>query len=277
MGWIEVLKAHRPNFNARVVFDACCQGISDPERRSRILQNAEKIEIAAVDYFVAGEAGTIHALVAKNYEPLDPASKEDFVWLYEQRLVNSKAGRPYYDQILYANRGGRCSLCNVREVANLDHHLPKDLHPVFAVTPDNLLPACDRCNKIKLSSVTPVLNTYFDDLGEGEWLKATIPSKGNIDFHVDPQSSWSSVITKRAFNHFNLFRLRRLYIYEAQRQLTGTRHLMKKLAIRGQPALEDHLQATAESWKSSEPNSWEAALYAALARSDSFSSGFLSE
>lgn len=269
-----MLKAARPTFSAQEVFEACCRGITDPDRKQRLASLAYKVDAAAADYVAAGMAGNIHQIDPSTYEPLVPATGADFVWLYENRLVRGRESRRYYDQLMFGNRGGRCSLCNVSPVAALDHHLPKKPHAVFAVTPDNLLPACDRCNKIKLSSLSPILNIYFDDLGQDAWLRAEILESGVVDFFVEPQKAWSEATTERALNHFELFRLRELYVYEAQREMTGTRHFMKNLFDRnGEAALRANLAETAKSWEDGEPNSWQAALYAGLQKSNWFCSG----
>lgn len=163
----------RPAMHVRDVFMACCHTIQDQDRKDRLIPNSEAVERASSDYSVAGENGRIHAFDAKNYTPLGTATTADFEWLYKQRLVNSREGRKYYRQLRDGNNE-RYALCNVRDATTLDHHLPKSAFPVLAVTPDNLLPACDACNHIKLADTTPTLNTYFDDLGPGKWLRATI-------------------------------------------------------------------------------------------------------
>jgi len=262
--------------SAREVFETCCESIQDALRKGTLSPNASKVELAAHDYSVAGEAGTIQNLDAAAYEPLGSATVADFVWLYDQRLVGSKPGRAYYELLRDANKNGRCALCNVRRAWTLDHHLPKVQYPVFAVTPDNLLPACYDCNKIKLDNQTPTLNTYFDDLGPGPWLKVeVIPADPWIpEFSLQVQATWSPELTARAQAHFDLFGLQKFYAYQANRQVAGIRHFLEELlASQGMAGVRKHLDGTAESWQISEPNSWEAALYAALAASDWFCSG----
>jgi hypothetical protein len=271
-----LLPVTKPNFSAREVFEACCDGISDPGRKQRLTPNAAKVELAAGDYSTAGLAGTINNLQAATYEPLGSATTADFVWLYDTRLVGSPRGRMYYELLRDANRNGRCALCNVRPVSTLDHHLPKRKHPVFAVTPDNLLPACGDCNKTKLEKQIPILNAYFDDLGPGPWLRvAIVPTNPWVpEFSLQVQATWSSDLAARAEAHFDLFGLQEFYAFQASRQISGIRQLLGQLfAAQGVGGVQKHLYDTAQSWQLSEPNSWEAALYGALAASEWFCAG----
>lgn len=274
-----MLVTPRAAFTAQDVFDDICFGISDPQRKKNLKANGPKVQSAAHDYEVAGNQGAIHKILATAYKPYGTAKPVDFIWLYDQRLVTSARGRVYYRSIRDSN-GGRCALCNVRGASTLDHHLPKATHPIFAVTPDNLLPACKDCNSTKLASLTATLNTYFDDLGCGPWLTATVleTTPATIEFEIDPQPTWTADLTARAEAHFRLFKLADLYAYQAARQIAGIRRLLANLAramgpTKAPDAVRQHLADEAESWREAEPNSWEAALYAALANSDWFCAG----
>jgi hypothetical protein len=270
-----MLATPRATFAARDVFEDICAGIADAERKKRLKPNAPKVEAAAHDYEVAGAAGTIDTITAATYEPYGTATTQDFTWLYDQRLVNSSSGRVYYRSLRDSN-GGRCALCNVRQASTLDHHLPKARHPIFAVTPDNLLPACKDCNTTKLASLTATLNTYFDDLGSGSWLAARVieSTPATVDFGLVPQPMWSPDLAARANAHFELFALGQLYSFQADRHIAGVRKLLGDLATSvGPTGVRNHLTDEAESWADGEPNSWESAMYAALAASDWFCDG----
>lgn len=272
--------AARPAVSARNVFELCCNGIEDGNRKGRLLPNVGKVEAAAIDYSRAGDAGAIHTLRAATYEPLKPAMAEDFTWLYEKRLVGSASGRVLYERLRDGNRNGRCALCNMDRALTLDHHLPKADHPVFAVTPDNLLPACRDCNGIKLANQTPTLNTYFDELGSGTWLTAVVipVSPCRLEYSLQIQPSWSGELMVRAQEHFRLFKLNERYTYQAARQVVGIRgQLATIFATRGTAGVRQHLRQLAESWQAADQNSWEAALYAGLFASGWFCDGGFSK
>jgi hypothetical protein len=262
--------------SARRVFETCCEGIENPARRTRLLQNAAKVESAAEEYSAAGMAGTIHHINAATYAPLGSATRNDFAWLYDKRLVDSSPGRIYYERLRDGNQDGRCSLCNVRPARTLDHHLPKADHPVFAVVPDNLLPACRDCNSVKLQNQTPILNGYFDDLGRGPWLKLEVipTAPWTPRFFIQAQAHWPPELALRAQNHFDLFGLQLFYAFQANQQATGIRHRLAKLfANEGMAGVRRHLEEETETWQKGNPNSWQAALYAGMAASDWFCSG----
>jgi len=79
--------------SAREVFETCCEGIQDALRKGTLSPNASKVELAAHDYSVAGEAGTIQNLDAAAYEPLGSATVADLfgsttsVWSAASRVV----------------------------------------------------------------------------------------------------------------------------------------------------------------------------------------------
>lgn len=267
----------RPSFTQTQIFDACLKRMHGGPRKDRIIANKSKVERASVTYAAAGSSGTINGISqAKSSVLKDGATAEDMQWFYEQRLVKGKSGRIYYDKLKTANRGTRCALCNVKQATTLDHHLPQSSYPVFTVTPDNLLPACLPCNKIKLASVDLSLNTYFDDLGSGPWLKATIvPIRPLvIDFDIVAQPSWSASLTAKALSHFELFGLREVYSFEANRHFSGVRGiLLYTLRTQGADGLRSYLTDQADSWQGGEPYSPEAAFYRAACSSPWFYGG----
>ncbi|GCE75634.1 HNH endonuclease [Cellulomonas biazotea] len=272
-----MLLTTRPSIAARDVFEACCVGIVDAHRKARLVPNSSKIGAAAADYATAAQQGRLQTIVATSYEPYGTATVGDFVWLYDQRLVRSRVGRGYYEAIRTGNRDERCALCNAKQASTLDHHLPKAEHPIFAVTPENLLPACRDCNAAKLASLRPTLNTYFDDLGPGRWLSAVIVIRGGSfvpDFELAVQPTWSPALADRAQAHFEVLRLRTVYSFEASRHLVGIRDQLAGLLDRGgAAAVQLHLQEAAASWAANDPNSWQAAIYEACAASTWFCGG----
>jgi hypothetical protein len=65
----------------------------------------------------------------------------------------------------------RCPFCGLSESATLDHYLPKERNPQFAVFSKNLVPCCSPCNTRKRDKVldedTDVrlfVHPYFDDI-----------------------------------------------------------------------------------------------------------------
>src|SRR5690606_34072146 len=101
-------------------------------------------------------------------------SAEEMCSLYARMSRPKAAGRRYYNLIRSAPLHGQCPLCGHRQVATLDHYLPKSEFPAFAVLPLNLIPACRDCNSAKLARVVlsaneQTLHPYYDDVDGEQW------------------------------------------------------------------------------------------------------------
>lgn len=265
----------RPTLDVVSVFSDCCSTISDSARKRRIFDNASKVEDAANQYDRLGRRGALSAFDSAAYAPLGTATKVDFDWLYDVRLVASKPGRPHYLALRDGN-SGRCALCNVRTATTLDHHLPKSEHSVLVVTPDNLLPACDTCNRIKLAELAPMINPYFDDLGDIDWLHVTVVESTPyaLEYSLSPSTPWPVDLEEKAENQFRLLKLGALYASQAVRMLSGMRGVWADLhAVGGLALVRQNISDLARSYKQSERNGWEAAVLAAAASSDWFCDG----
>lgn len=270
-----MLLTPRPQVSIDEVFNACCRSIRDTALKGRVESNYTKVLNDSVNYSIAGLSGSLRNLNPSMHRPMGSATSDDFEWLYETRLVKCKEGRPFYKGLRDGNNE-RCALCNVRPATTLDHHLPKSEFPVLSVTPDNLLPACDTCNRIKLADMTPTLNTYFDDLGPGQWLKVRIIETApyTLVYWIQPQPQWSSDMTARAYAHFKLFGLQKLYAAQAIRHLSGLRMTLRKLLRDvGSAGVKQSLEESAASFMNAEPNGWEGAVLSGAASSDWFCSG----
>ena len=74
---------------------------------------------------------------------------------------------------------GKCPICGIGPVSNLDHYLAKSLYPTYAITPINLVPECRDCNfnkrdtLIKSATDSP-LHPYYDEIDNRIWLVAEL-------------------------------------------------------------------------------------------------------
>lgn len=267
--------AARPALDASTVFSDCCSTISDQARKRRIGENAQKVTDAAEHYLRLGRVGALNTFDSSSYGPLGTATREDFDWLYDVRLVGSKPGRPHYLTIRDGN-SGRCALCNVRTATTLDHHLPKSEHSVLVVTPDNLIPACDTCNRIKQAELAPMINPYFDDLGDIDWLHVRVieSTPYALEYTLAPSTPWPGHLEQKAENQFRLLELNALYASQAVRMLSGMMSFWARLhLVGGLHLVRQNITDLADSYKRSERNGWEAAVLTAAASSDWFCDG----
>jgi 5-methylcytosine-specific restriction endonuclease McrA len=143
----------------------------------------------------------------------DEVTKGDLIDLYTDILSNpKKESRSIYDRLKLSS--GWCTLCLISETETLDHYLPKARYPAFSVDPQNLIPACNKCNKGKGASLLKerkdnVLHPYFssskfyDDL----WLKVEVIEETpvRVRFFTEAPEDWTGEDITLLENHFKDF------------------------------------------------------------------------
>ncbi|WP_327643731.1 hypothetical protein [Micromonospora zamorensis] len=239
------------------------------------LEKAEgEVIRASANFAAAAQGASVYALNQGDFE-VGGVTAAEMVAVYESRMVKGTSpGRFIYDEIMVSSAGGRCPLCGHRDVSTLDHYLPKKLFPALAVTPLNLVPACSECNKTKLHGIAlsageQTLHPYFDNVESDPWLVAKV-IEGEpvvIVFEVDSPDHWDLVLSERVRHHFHAFGLPTLYMSQAVQELNNISHYLKQLFDRGGPAqVRVYLEDQATSRRVAHVNSWQTALYTALAQ-----------
>ncbi|WP_139263641.1 HNH endonuclease [Geodermatophilus africanus] len=211
-------------------------------------------------------------------------TNKEMVALYDNGMVRRRDGRAIYDDLMTAHPTQRCSFCGHRTVSTLDHHLPKTVYSALTVVPSNLVPACKDCNKIK-GTRTPATATeepihpYFEDLEADLWLHARVEplSPATFVFFVSAPDAWSPTLAARVRNHFFDFELDFFYGALAADELIGIRgSLIDHFGAggaEGTARVVVHLQREAASRHSARVNSWQTAMYSAMASDAWFCSG----
>ncbi|MEV6929697.1 HNH endonuclease signature motif containing protein [Dactylosporangium sp. NPDC051485] len=264
----------RPGTDAGYLYRTCVATVSDDDRRATLEGFEAGVVKAADRYAVEAAAAALHNLADLADQPADPDDRKALRRVYTRSLVDTKAGRSHYDALLAAAPLGRCPFCGHRDVATLDHQLPKSSYPLLAVVPDNLVPACSDCNHLKNNRVattaaTQALHPYFEHAEHARWLFARV---GSLDpgtvvvFHADPDPAFAPAMRERIRHQFTEYRLAALYGMQAAREMAGRRAQLAGLQRAAGPAgLARHLRETAESWSKESLNCWQHALYDALA------------
>lgn len=263
------------------VFRLCISRIEDEELKARLTTVESDVVTAADAYRIAASTGALHALPIQD-DIRGIVSKKEMADVYKLRMVPKRSpGRPIYDKLMSAPAYGRCPLCGQRDVSTLDHHLPKTCFPALSVVPINLVPACSDCNKAKREKVPDVageqtLHPYFDDIEGDEWLRAELVQVLGpaLRFFVYPPTEWDSIKVSRVRYHFKMFKLDELYASYAAEEFVSIRDSLRKLLSQNDVAgIKRHLQDQAESREVVQLNSWQTAMYKALASSDWFCQG----
>jgi len=268
-------------YQPRDVFRLCISRVREAQLRARLLSVENTIATAAMEYDLQASTGALHEIEPEAVVD-GVVTNEEMVKVYSFRMVpEGKPGRPVYERIKNAAPQGRCPLCDVGVVNGLDHQLPKSRFSCFAVTPNNLVPSCDWCQKIKddffpTAEGHQTIHPYFDDFETEPWLKAEIieaPTPGFL-FYVDAPPGWSDIRTRRAAQHLRTYGLHKLYsTYAADEVSSQVAGLLDLHTKGGAATVRERMSEEAEMRRASRLNSWRTATYLAAAGSNWFCEG----
>lgn len=267
-----------PAFDVRDAVEQCAAGISIAERSQALLGALPNFLAAEAAYKALAPAGQLFQIPASD-QVTPQLSTELMATIYKSHFMRAGSpSRAMYEAIRFAPPFGLCPMCGQRIVASVDHYLPQSRHPVFNLTPANLVPACSDCNKGKLAKFAQTaeeqtLHPYFDDLGTERWLVVDVQESAplSIGYRVRPPSGWTPVLTSRVQHHLKVMGLRELYAAQAASEIADISFNLGELANAGGPALvRTHLHGEFVSRHARDPNSWKTALYEGLWRSDWF-------
>ncbi|MFD9047954.1 HNH endonuclease signature motif containing protein [Streptomyces zaomyceticus] len=286
-----------PQLGALEAFRMCIStSISQP--MWKLLSSYElRVVVAADAYERACQTSTLHLLNPAHFSPLPEKEhdKKALIAMYDQRMQKEQPGRPVYDEA--RNRKGKCPICGVGRVRQVDHHLPKSIYPYLATVPINLLPICGDCNYEKRNKAPTryaeqALHPYFDDIDGDRWLRARLltldangepydaspsekPEDWRFEFYVDKPSSWDKQHTERVKHHFSkTYRLGDIYEDQAANDIPGLELAFEEVfEVGGASDVRAYLLGLARTRAHQQKNSWMVALYEALADHDWFCSG----
>jgi HNH endonuclease len=259
------------------VLTTCVSNIADPAAKTAYEDTAPLLLVAEDQFRTAAQNNSLYQFPTTTM--VGTRTAKEMGWLYTQKMADPKApGRAIYDEIRMAAPNGRCPLCGRGVVYTLDHHLPKAHYPDLAVTPINLVPACQDCNKNKTSAspamaAEETLHPYFDNVEGDIWLHARVieVAPAAVFFSVFPPAIWSPTLALRVRNHFNTSRLRPLYASLAAEEVSNIRTLLAGPYARSGPqGVREYLTSVSASHRETRRNTWQAAAYSAMASSDWF-------
>ncbi|MBZ9822999.1 HNH endonuclease [Mesorhizobium sp. CA4] len=268
-----------PAYSARNVVNQCAKSIQDKDLSARLEHIGEQIEKAEITYRQHGTAETLFTIAQST--SVGAMTIEDMKRVYKGTFVKSKGTRYIYDAIKKLPPNDICPMCGQRTVGTLDHYLAQSHHAAFVITPANLVPACGDCNKAKLDAQPTgadqqTLHPYFDNVDDELWLCAIVEerSPAALLYTPDPPPHWPETMKKRLRLHFQKFGLGALYASHSAVELTNIRYGLQRIAERGTTDdIRAELIRRAESSWAANINSWQTAMYIALANSDWFCGG----
>jgi hypothetical protein len=272
-----MLAVDRPVEDAGAIFEACATRTRGVELRAALLAQRPHVEARAELYLQHAVLGTLVDLEPEDPVDIDPT---DLSGLYGRVMV--KGGeRPLYLRLRGASRFNRCPACGQRDVKTLDHYLAKDQYPELAVFPANLVPCCFECNHAKLTYRAEerdkqLFHPYYDNWSGYRLVSATINVGARVttSFEIRNPSGVEEELIARARNHFSQLELATLYEQHSAVELVERKPIFQStFGSDGPDGLREELAFEAQSRRRAHINSWQAALYRALSRSDDFCAG----
>lgn len=267
-----------PTYNSGDVFIECLTIVRNADLRTRLTTARTLIEQAATEFDTKAKTGLLHTVVRETLVNGNVTSKE-LEDVYTLRMAKQGTpGRRIYDELKIAAPNGICPLCSQRIVKTIDHYLPKAEYPRLSVVPINLVPSCLDCNFSKrtrypTAAEETTLHPYFDDIENDLWLEATVTHSAppSIQFKVAPHYTWSKLLSDRVAFHFGSLELNALYSAQAAVELAMINLRLTKIhAALGAAGVRTHLFNGAETRSHANINSWQAAMYRAIANCDWF-------
>lgn len=272
-------RLNRPPFAACDALNLCIESIRDKDLTDRLALIGDEVAAAETAYIMYGDLQELFQVPQTRGVGLVEVSEMKRV--YKETFAKSVRTRNIYDQIKKQPVNDICPICGQRTVGSLDHYLAQSLHSALAVAPINLVPACSDCNKAKLdaqpkTATEQTLHPYFDRVDDSTWLYATVgeTTPASLRFFPDPPTAWSAVTRERVKNHFRIFGLGALYASHSGAELTNIQYGLRRIAELGTSEdVRAELLNRAESAKAAHINSWQTAMYQALAESEWFCEG----
>lgn len=287
----------KPNLTDSVekIFDTCVSGYTrSPNKVAKVLPCKELVIRDSDRYEELIRAGNAFP---KPDLP-DNMKTAELYCVYDEKFARTDSpGREKYYEVIRdipKKQKKPCPICGRKGDMTLDHYLPKSEYPTLCVTPDNLLPICGECNKIKSTRSEsngyglPV-HLYYDRIPEIEvdgkkrdttFLYVRLGANFEAEYCVDCPEEWKEVLRSRLSDQMKIYDLHRRFGEFAvtemcnletqwKQEVKGRRELLLKYKIPPdaidntalwRETIKDALEAELEI----DPNSYKAALCRAL-------------
>jgi hypothetical protein len=259
------------------IFDDIAAAKRQPTRGC--LQGIRPAVLAAYDDYSASvpEIGDLPAV------NLSAAQRAALIHAFEVETVPlAKLRRGLLDRVLAA----RCPFCGLSESSTLDHYLPKELNPQFAILAKNLVPCCSPCNTRKrhlvLDEETGIrlfLHPYFDDVPLTRFLRVDVrllQDALSVTYRIHRSAGMTQPTFQRLRSHFRLLGLADRYRVMSLEDLRGRYQALSRLYSQTEDAerVSAFLLQEADDYEAGYGvNHWRAVLYRALADDDEFCDG----
>jgi 5-methylcytosine-specific restriction endonuclease McrA len=271
----------KPILDPKTVYLACISKVRKRQLKDDLESISDTIEADSLEYenyaqssdwYLFNESDDVDGII----------SRTEMEKVYTNRMVGKLSpGREYYDEIKESSPYNICPLCGHRTVEQVDHYLPKSKYPSLVVLPINLVPSCEKCNKIKLddspsNALEQTLHPYYDDVTDHQWLFAEVreTSPASFRFFVRGVAAYDDELNSRISYHFNTLELNVLYASQTGAFISDIRHKLIDLHSQaGMAEVRSYLLEEEVTRSRNNINSWQRAMFQALTQSDWFCDG----
>jgi len=267
----------KPNEKIEEYYNTCISKVRGKQNRAKLGNYLEQILTAAKDYDLKASKHELFKFT--NPQGIDGKA---LIKLYTNQVgKKNRPGRYLYNQLMELPVNTKCPFCGIGRVKELDHFLPKSVFESLSIVPFNLVPSCRDCNQDKKTDFPRVareqtLHPYYDNTLDFQWLFARLIEKntGIIEYYVDVKNIQSPQLASKVKEHFKSYDLYSIYRDSAAEELLGVREQHQNL-LRDTNSLNliKQLKKSESSFKAVYKNSWQVAMYEALAGSDWYTSG----
>lgn len=267
-------KLEKPKMSVREILTDISNITRDKNKKSQICDSIDLIKEYSDKYDDLATNHNLHTFIP--YDKVEVSlTSTDLQKLYTNSFSKGSLKEKYYSKILALSKDGKCPICGIGQVSNLDHYLAKTIYPIFSVTPINLIPICRDCNFKKrdkpiINYVDSPLHPYYDDIDNFIWLSANILKKeeGNIvvEYFVDKSiMEIDNSLYCKLNSHCNLYRLFELYAIQATTEVAENLDAWKRIAFKvGIEKLKDILKDMLISRENFQKNTWITALFRSI-------------
>jgi hypothetical protein len=268
-----------PTDTAKETFSTCISTTLPDNLKDRLKSVEPLIESSDVEYHARVINNTLHQMHSGVAQFNGAVTKGELIAVYKKKMALKKSpGRPIYDRLISSAPNGKCPLCTIGSVMTLDHVLPKFKYPALAVAPLNLVPACRDCNFAKKTQIPTrpediYLHPYFDNVENDTWLVAIVSQPLAIKFDTQFPTGWSQLLQDRVRHHFDELGLAKLFGSNAANELSILEKRLEPLLNISAGEVENYLRGEANAHSLTHLNSWQTAMYAALAHSTWYING----
>lgn len=264
----------KPTIEPSLVYSKCLNSIGNRIKRDKFRSVKNYIKTKSDEYDSKAINGDLYTIAIHNTVNGILSIDDMKNTLYTRQMVAKPKGRAIYDKLMGLAPLSRCPFCGIGTVTTLDHYLVKSKFPTYSVLPYNLVPCCKDCNTGKGNSFTNVkeeqsLHPYYDDFTDEQWLFAEVTESSplSVKFSVNAPIYWDEVNKARVKAHFIEYDLKSRFAVEATNELAKLNNSFTLYPLKKR-LRKKHLQKEFLKFKNLHLNSWESALYQALAESD---------